>query len=334
MLQFFIQSTPPHQPALSSPSLTISNAAFTRAHNNSATLGLHIYKCILQSGPQAQTREQGLRPVSSKKVPMRRIGMLYEMQSGQHNLRISVRLHHCHCWYRFMQADYYFGCSKIRRPPVKFYSSSCTELLLQREPQLVLGLQRMYHRLVEVSAWNGPPLALVDGQPLTHDILSALDILDPDPGSVDDRDLFDASFEDVTPDCVVGNSRSTQPTELTHLTEDVWFAAQPTINEPEPTLRRSASVTDTSTSFESCNTHPTNVPLSPSRNPDRALQPHESSTLNSELTHLPDKTGPAEQITHCFRTLYDPMFAILYHSADPVFRTLDDPMFATLAHES
>lgn len=233
-----------------------------------------------------------------------------------------------------MQADCYFGYSRLRSPPVKSYSSSCTRLLLQREPQLVLGLQRMYHRLVEVSAWHGPPLTLVDGQPLTHDILSALNILDPDAGSVGDREVFDASFEDVTPQWAGGNFSCTQPTELTHLTKDAWMAEQSTINRTEPTPRRRASVTDTTASSESCNTQPTNVAPTPSRDPDRAPQPPTPSTINPEPPHLPNKASPGEQITPCFRTLDDPMFAILNHHAYPVFCTLDNPMFATLADES
>jgi hypothetical protein len=50
-----------------------------------------------------------------------------------------------------------------------------------------------------------------------------------------------------------------------------------------------------------------------------------SSTANAELTH-----SSTDQTKPCFRTLDDPMFAILNHQTYPVFRTLDDPMFATL----
>lgn len=225
-----------------------------------------------------------------------------------------------------MQADCYFGYSRLRRPPVKFHSSSCTELLLQREPQLVLGLQRMYHRLVEASAWHGPILTLVDGQPLTHDILSALNILDPDPnpGSVSDGELFDTSFEDVTAYSMIGNSSCAQLVELTHLSEDRWFAEHQKTKEIKPMPRRRASVaTDTIASTGSCNIQSMTVASSPSQ-----------STVNSELTHPPDKARPAEQTGPRFRTLDDPMFAILNHHTYPVFRTLDDPMFATLADES
>ena len=51
-------------------------------------------------------------------------------------------------------------------------------MLEQQQGQLVSGLQEMYKRLVEANAWKGSPLAETNGNPLTHDILSALDLLE------------------------------------------------------------------------------------------------------------------------------------------------------------
>jgi hypothetical protein len=50
-------------------------------------------------------------------------------------------------------------------------------MLEQQQSQLVVGLKEMYRRLQKASAWEGPSLVEVDGQPLTHDILSALGLL-------------------------------------------------------------------------------------------------------------------------------------------------------------
>jgi hypothetical protein len=50
-------------------------------------------------------------------------------------------------------------------------------MLEQQQSQLVVGLKEMYRRLQQASAWEGSSLAEVDGQPLTHDILSALGLL-------------------------------------------------------------------------------------------------------------------------------------------------------------
>lgn len=260
----------------------------------------------------------------------------------------------------------------------------------------------MYHRLVEASAWNGPPLTLVAGQPLTHDILSALNVLDPKPGSESPGEFPDTVFEDDSIPCSAdGNFSCTQPIDLTHSNEDrrfaeqptteetdsmprrrasatdtttsssscarppdlthaneeIWLSGQPTTDGSEPSPHRSASLTDTTASSESCNTWPANAtpcslpdtnralqPRTPNTtNPElsaqlaphtsRALQPRTQNTTNSELTHLPNNIELVDQATSCFRTLDDPMFAILGHHAYPVFRTLDDPMFATLADD-
>ena len=51
----------------------------------------------------------------------------------------------------------------------------------------------MYHRLQKASAWEGPKLEEVSGQPLTHDILSALNLL---VGKHDDSGETEAVFED------------------------------------------------------------------------------------------------------------------------------------------
>jgi hypothetical protein len=53
------------------------------------------------------------------------------------------------------------------------------EILEKQHNQLVRGLQEMYQRLREASLWKGEPLDESSGRPLTHDILAALNFLEP-----------------------------------------------------------------------------------------------------------------------------------------------------------
>lgn len=69
-------------------------------------------------------------------------------------------------------------CSERKRSQDKIYPKGYVEMLEQQQTQLVSGLKEMYHRLQKVSAWEGPSLDESSGQPLTHDILSALNLLE------------------------------------------------------------------------------------------------------------------------------------------------------------
>jgi hypothetical protein len=53
------------------------------------------------------------------------------------------------------------------------------EMLEKQHNQLVGGLQEMYQRLQKASLWEGEPLDESSGRPLTHDILAALNFLEP-----------------------------------------------------------------------------------------------------------------------------------------------------------
>lgn len=54
------------------------------------------------------------------------------------------------------------------------------EMLEKQHNQLVCALQEMYQRLRKASLWEGEPLDESSGRPLTHDILAALNFLEPD----------------------------------------------------------------------------------------------------------------------------------------------------------
>lgn len=70
-------------------------------------------------------------------------------------------------------------CCSLRRRRAfgNIYPKGYVEVLESQQAQLVTGLQKMYHRLLRASAWNGKPLDESDGHPLTHDILDALSLL-------------------------------------------------------------------------------------------------------------------------------------------------------------
>lgn len=53
------------------------------------------------------------------------------------------------------------------------------EMLEKQHSQLVGGLQEIYRRLQKVDLWEGEPLDESSGRPLTHDILAALNLVDP-----------------------------------------------------------------------------------------------------------------------------------------------------------
>jgi hypothetical protein len=50
-------------------------------------------------------------------------------------------------------------------------------MLERQQTKLVSGLKEMYHLLQNASGWKGPSLDESYGHPLTHNILSALDLI-------------------------------------------------------------------------------------------------------------------------------------------------------------
>jgi hypothetical protein len=65
---------------------------------------------------------------------------------------------------------------KMRR---RNFPKGYAEMLEKQHNQLVSGLQEMYQRLRKASFWDGEPLNESSGRPLTHDILAALNSLEP-----------------------------------------------------------------------------------------------------------------------------------------------------------
>jgi hypothetical protein len=65
---------------------------------------------------------------------------------------------------------------KMRR---RNFPKGYAEMLEKQHNQLVSALQEMYQRLRKASLWEGEPLNESSGRPLTHDILVALNFLEP-----------------------------------------------------------------------------------------------------------------------------------------------------------
>lgn len=70
--------------------------------------------------------------------------------------------------------------SERKRSQEKNYPKGYAEMLEQQQAQLVSALTEMYYQLRKASAWEGPSLDESEGHPSTHDILSALDLLEVD----------------------------------------------------------------------------------------------------------------------------------------------------------
>jgi hypothetical protein len=73
----------------------------------------------------------------------------------------------------------------------KAYPKGYVEMLEQQQQQLVFGLQRLYDRLLKVSAWDGPPLQEFTGHPLTHNILQSLNLLSSKQDSGGDSETLE-----------------------------------------------------------------------------------------------------------------------------------------------
>lgn len=70
-------------------------------------------------------------------------------------------------------------------------------MLEQQQSQLVAGLQETYRRLVTAQAWPGAPLAEHSGNPLTHDILARLDLLEPKQDGSGEMETFEEDCKEL-----------------------------------------------------------------------------------------------------------------------------------------
>ncbi|KAB8218897.1 hypothetical protein BDV33DRAFT_174655 [Aspergillus novoparasiticus] len=86
-----------------------------------------------------------------------------------------------------MNADCIFRQIRSTRRP---YPRGYVEMMEEHQSQMVDGLQELYRRSVDGEGWPGPLLAKrpeAEGQPLTHDLLVRLGVLDQDRNKQDIR---------------------------------------------------------------------------------------------------------------------------------------------------
>lgn len=85
--------------------------------------------------------------------------------------------------------------SERKKSHDKVYPKGYVEMLEQQQSQLVNGLQEMYKRLLNADAWEGDTLSEANGHPLTHDILSALGLLESKQDGSGEMEMFEEDCE-------------------------------------------------------------------------------------------------------------------------------------------
>jgi len=87
------------------------------------------------------------------------------------------------------------NASERKKSHDKVYPKGYVEMLEQQQAQLVSGLQEMYRRMRNGEPWTGPKLSESTGQPLTHDILAGLGLLERRHNG--DFEPFEEDFEKI-----------------------------------------------------------------------------------------------------------------------------------------
>jgi hypothetical protein len=197
----------------------------------------------------------------------------------------------------------------------------------------------MYSQVLKVSVWNGPPLSLVSGQPLTHDKLSALKILDSDNESESDIEVAGVNFEDATISAPLENSSCIGPDTVTDMNcnKDRIFSQRPTTDDMEQTSDGRVSATSImipsgpyislSINASSSVFHAMEVVLD-TQLADPLFETCTSGADDAGRTNWLDTSESDDQTKTCIRTLDDPMFVTLDQPICPLFHSLKDPMFA------
>lgn len=84
------------------------------------------------------------------------------------------------------------------------------EILERQQDQLVAALRQSYRLLKEANAWSGPPLAETDGHPLTHDLLAALHVLEPDYEITKANTIFEEDYDKIRSSLIDQRRNSSQ----------------------------------------------------------------------------------------------------------------------------
>ncbi|KAK5172862.1 Fluconazole resistance protein 1 [Saxophila tyrrhenica] len=88
----------------------------------------------------------------------------------------------------------------------KVYPKGYVEMLEQQQGQLVTGLQDMYRRLLSGEPWPGKQLSEANGQPLTHDILAGLGLLEARNDGSGEFEPFEEDFDKIQSRLLAGGA--------------------------------------------------------------------------------------------------------------------------------
>ena len=117
------------------------------------------------------------------------------------------------------------------------------EMLEKQHNQLVGGLQEMYQRLRKASLWEGEPLDESSGRPLTHDILAALNFLEPNEDDFVEHPRSSPTLEQAEDEIEDASSQSVQ--EVTQPSPPMF--SEPALSVQSTTTRSSSVVLSPST---------------------------------------------------------------------------------------
>lgn len=170
------------------------------------------------------------------------------------------------------------------------------KMLEKQHNQLVLGLQELYYRLLKASLWEGEPLDLSTGRPLTHDILASLNLLNDqeDDNEADSSENPRLSFmlerydhnnsgREISTNSIQGSPRVTLHTPATffdwQLLEETGKSRSSSYDPPPtvPTLHHPR---------EQAGLHSNNVQNSPIESLSEVSQSFQPDILWSDTTNL------------------------------------------------
>ncbi|KAK5699847.1 Fluconazole resistance protein 1 [Elasticomyces elasticus] len=165
----------------------------------------------------------------------------------------------------------------------KVYPKGYVEMLEQQQGQLVAALQETYRQLHAAHAWPGPALSEASGHPLTHDILSALDLLESRADGSGEAEEFEEDCQKLQSRLVADGAsyvhrRGSFSSESDHSQHNQTRSA--TTKQSRPTFRNSFQ-------FDSAASSP--APQSPAPRQQKA---HAATTQPSPLQRSPLAHGP------------------------------------------
>lgn len=173
-------------------------------------------------------------------------------------------------------------------------------MLEQQQSQLVAGLQETYRRLVTAQAWPGSPLTEHNGNPLTHDILARLDLLEFKEDGSSEMEFFEEDCQKLQERLVSDGApfvgrRGSFSSESDHGDHEHSRPQQPTRNDSlrsslhgSPALshpQQEQPVFSESWNFQAS---PSPITLTPPPKMKQAAQ--RASTRPSLLSHVPLNT--------------------------------------------